>query len=152
MSSEHMRYSNTLLKRYLSVHLPHEEIIQAITLKSCEVEEWTVREIPELVVLGKIIEIGRHPDADKLFVCKLDCGKAGVFQICTGGENALLHAYVAVALPGCHLPAINLSIAPRMMRGLESNGMICSKNELGIPEDTDQHWIWILQYPSTHVL
>ncbi len=147
-----MRYSNTLLKRYLSVHLPHEEIIQAITLKSCEVEEWTMREIPELVVLGKIIEIGRHPDADKLFVCKLDCGKAGIFQICTGGENALLDAYVAVALPGCHLPAINLSIAPRMMRGLESNGMICSKNELGIPEDTDQHWIWILQYPATHVV
>lgn len=78
-----MRYSNTLLKRYLSVHIPEEELIQAITLKSCEVEERTVRSIPELVVIGKIVAIGRHPQADKLFVCKVDCGKSGIFQICT---------------------------------------------------------------------
>lgn len=146
-----MRYCNTLLKRYLSVHIPEEELMQAITLKSCEIEEWSLRTVPDLVVIWKIVALERHPQADKLFVCQVDCGKAGTFQICTGGENALVDSYVPVALTWCHLPAINLSIAPRKMRGLDSNGMICSKHELGIPEDTEQHRIWILQYPTDHV-
>lgn len=143
-----MRYCNTLLKRYLSLHVPEEDLIQAITLKTCEVEEWSVRKLPDQVVIGKITAIGRHPQADKLFVCQVDCGHAGKYQICTGGENAIDQAYVPVAIPGCHLPAINLTIGPRVMRGLESNGMICSKHELGISEDTEQHRIWIMQYPT----
>ena len=50
-----------------------------------------------------------------------------------------------IALIDCFLPAINLTIAPREMRGEASNGMICSKEELGIPEDLEEKWIWILQ-------
>lgn len=55
-----------------------------------------------------------------------------------------------MAIPGCYLPSIDLKIEPRKMRGEDSNGMICSKEELGIHEDTEQHWIWTLQYaPNT---
>jgi len=53
---------------------------------------------------------------------------------------------VPVALPGCYLPVLDLKIEPRVMRGLESNGMICSKSEIGIAEDQEHHWIWTLQY------
>lgn len=49
-----------------------------------------------------------------------------------------------VAIPGCYLPAIDLKIEPRQMRGEDSNGMICSKGEIGINEDEEMHRIWIL--------
>jgi hypothetical protein len=51
---------------------------------------------------------------------------------------------VPAAIPGCYLPAIDMTIGSRTMRGEPSNGMICSKSELGIKEDVDQHWIWLL--------
>ena len=53
-------------------------------------------------------------------------------------------AFVPTALPGCHLPVIDLTIEPRKLRGEDSNGMICSKGELGINEDEEHHWIWLL--------
>ena len=49
--------------------------------------------------------------------------------------------YVPVSLPGCYLPAIDLKIEPRKLRGLDSVGMICSKRELNIDEDNGNHWI-----------
>jgi phenylalanyl-tRNA synthetase beta chain len=52
--------------------------------------------------------------------------------------------YVPVALPDCFLPAVNMKIEPRKMRGIMSNGMICSKEELGINEDVEKHNIWSL--------
>lgn len=52
--------------------------------------------------------------------------------------------FVPTAIPGCYLPAIDLKIEPRKLRGEDSNGMICSKGELGINEDEDKHWIWIM--------
>jgi phenylalanyl-tRNA synthetase beta chain len=57
-------------------------------------------------------------------------------------------SYVPVAVPGCYLPVIDLKIEPRKLRGEDSNGMICSKGELGIKEDEEQHWIWTLQYAA----
>jgi phenylalanyl-tRNA synthetase beta chain len=67
----------------------------------------------------------------------------GNFQICTGGENVQKDQFVPVALPGCYLlSSIDLQISEREMRGQDSNGMICSKTELGINEDEDKHWIW----------
>lgn len=117
-----------------------------MTLTTCEVEQIHERELPDLVVIGKVLEVKSHPNADKLVVCQVDCGSHGTYQVCTGGENVYAGGYVPYALPGCYLPAINLKIEPREMRGEASDGMICSKEELGIPEDIEQHRIWMLQY------
>ncbi len=141
-----MRYSNNLLKRYISLDVEPELIQSQLTLKVCEVEEMHIRALPSLVVIWKVTATRPHPNADKLTVCTLDCGDKWTYQICTGGENVLADTYVPVALPGCFLPAINLLIEPREMRGEPSNGMICSKQEIGIPEDLEEHWIWTLQY------
>ena len=68
-----------------------------------------------------MLSVRKHPQADKLVVCELFCGEKGNFTICTGGENVVEGSYVAVALPGCHLPVINLTIEPRKLRGEDSN-------------------------------
>ena len=77
-------------------------------------------------------------------VCQVDCGDKGSYQILCGASNVAADMFVPVALPGAYLPAIDLKIEKRTLRGLDSNGMICAKAELAISEDTDQPWIWIL--------
>lgn len=139
-----MRYSLSLLKKYIGVQDTAENIARHLTLKTCEIEEIIERNLPREIVIGKVLEVKQHSNADKLKVCQIDCGKAGKFQICTGGENIVDNVYVPVAIPGCYLPAIDLKIEPRQMRGEDSNGMICSKGEVGINEDEEMHWIWIL--------
>lgn len=140
-----MIYTKQLLARFISGSVDIDTLRADLTVKVCEVEETHERILPELVVIGKVLDAKKHPDADKLTVCQLDCGRHGHFQICTWATNIRENIYVPVALPGCFLPAIQLQIDPRKMRWLDSNGMICSKEELWISEDMGLHWIWILQ-------
>ena len=81
------------------------------------------------LVTGKILECEMHPDSDHLHVCKVDIGSE-VSQIVCGAPNAREGLYVIVALPGCILP--DGVIKPGTIRGVESNGMMCSLAELGI--------------------
>ena len=143
-----MRYHSSLIKHYISIQDTVENIAQNLILKTCEVEEIIQRKLPDELVIGKVVSIRKHPQADKLVVCTVDCGSKGEFTICTGGENVVEQSYVPVALPGCYLPVIDLKIEPRKLRGEESNGMICSKGEIGINEDEEQHRIWTLQYSA----
>jgi phenylalanyl-tRNA synthetase beta chain len=140
-----MKYHLNWIKQYISLKDNLENLVKNMTMKMFEVEDEIVNNIlPDLLVIGYVTAVTQHPNADKLKVCQIDCGAHGNFQICTWGENVAEWLYVPVALPGCYLPAIDLKIEPRPMRGEESNGMICSKGELGINEDEDQHWIWLL--------
>ncbi len=136
-----MYYSLTLLKQFLSLKDTPEAIAQQLILKSCEIEEVIHRTLPKELVIWRVTDVAPHPNADKLVVCQLDCGEHGTYQICTWATNIAKDMLVPVALPGCYLPAIDLHISPRKMRWEESNGMICAKEELGIKEDLDQHWI-----------
>lgn len=139
-----MKYHSWLLQRFVSLQVDAAVFANDLTLKTCEVEDVISRKIPEKVVIGKATEVSKHPEADKLSVCQVDCGSAGSYQILTGWENIVAGAYVAVAIPGCYLPVIDLQIDARKMRWLDSNGMICSKGELWINEDEEHHWIWLL--------
>ncbi len=85
------------------------------------------------VIVGRVDEITAHPDADKVRVCQVDTGE-GPEQIICGAWNFSEGAYVAVARPGAVLPG-NFEIGRRTIRGVESNGMICSESELGLGED-----------------
>jgi len=139
-----MYYSLNLLKKYISISDDIKSIWDNLTLKTCEIEEIISRKIPKDVVIWKVTQLGKHSDADKLFVCQIDCGDAGQYQIVTWWENIKEWFYVPVALPWCYLPEIDLKIEPRQMRWLDSNWMICSKNEIWIKEDLEYHWIWLL--------
>ena len=85
------------------------------------------------VYVGKVLEISEHPDADKVRVCQVDHG-TGPSQIICGASNFEAGATVAVARPGAVLPG-EFEIGRRTIRGVESNGMICSERELGLGED-----------------
>lgn len=139
-----MYYSSSLLKQFISVDDTTENIANNLILKTCEIEEIVERKLPDEVVIGYVNTVEKHPDADKLSVCQVDCGSHGQFQIVCGGNNVAADMFVATAIPGCYLPDIDLKIEKRTLRWLDSNGMICSKAELGINEDVDNHGIWIL--------
>ena len=85
------------------------------------------------VYVGKVLDIAAHPDADKVRVCQVDSG-TGPTQIICGAWNFETGATVAVARPGAVLPG-DFEIGQRTIRGVESNGMICSESELGIGSD-----------------
>jgi phenylalanyl-tRNA synthetase beta chain len=85
------------------------------------------------VYVGRVDEIAAHPDADKVRVCQVDTG-SGPEQIICGAWNFSDGAYVAVAKPGAVLPG-GFQIGQRTIRGVESDGMICSEKELGLGED-----------------
>lgn len=140
-----MYYSYNLIKQFIIVNDKIENIAKHLTLKTCEIEEITQRVIPESVVIGKVLETKKHPNADKLTICQVDCWIHGKYQICTAAENIAHNFYVPIALPGTYLPNIQLEIQKREMRGEVSNGMICAKEELGIQEDLDIHGIRNMQ-------
>jgi phenylalanyl-tRNA synthetase beta chain len=106
----------------------------------------------EKIVIGKIVDVERHPDADKLLVAQIDVGEDELIQIVTGAENIFEGAYVPVILHGGKLPNGKI-IKKGKLRGLESNGMMCSPEELGfedkvIPVDL-RDGIWILDKEYT---
>jgi len=87
--------------------------------------------IPKRIVVGRILSCEKHPDADKLNICQVDIG-VGTRQIVCGAANVVDATYVAVATVGAILPD-GLEIKPAKLRGVESDGMICSASELGLP-------------------
>ena len=111
------------------------------------------------VVTGKIVKIEKHPDADKLLICQLDVAKE-IVQIVTGAQNVKEGDIVPVALSGAHIPAKHdakmpgglargdTKIKAGKLRGVPSNGMLCSIGELGLDEilfpEIDKEGIMIL--------
>ena len=99
------------------------------------------------VVTGKILSVEKHPDADHLVVCQLDCGKGEAVQIVTGASNVAVGQIVPVALDGAHVPAKHDAKEPSglkfgdtkikagKLRGVVSNGMMCSMGELGMDDN-----------------
>ncbi|MCG1009378.1 DUF4479 domain-containing protein [Salinicoccus sp. ID82-1] len=84
-------------------------------------------------VVGKVLEKSKHPDADKLNVCKVDVGDEEL-QIVCGAPNVDSGQHVVVAKVGAIMPD-GLYIRPSTLRGVDSKGMICSKKELNLPDD-----------------
>ena len=88
------------------------------------------------VVVGKIIEMKRHENSDHMWVCQIDVGQAEPVQIVTGAWNIHVGDYVPAALHGAHLPG-GVKIEKGKLRGVESNGMLCSLKELGMTAEHD---------------
>lgn len=118
------------LSDYIDIDLDIKKVADELSLTGSHVESIVNRaENLSKVVVGKILKIEKHPDADKLVVCQLDV-KDEVIQIVTGAKNVFEGAVVPVALPGANL-AGGVKIEKGKLRGVESNGMLCSLEELG---------------------
>jgi len=104
----------------------------AIGLEVDRVEHYR---IPEKIVVGRVEACEKHPDADKLNVCRVDVG-GETRQIVCGAANIAAGQYVPVAVVGAVMPG-GLEIKPVKLRGVDSAGMICSSTELGLPKTND---------------
>ena len=103
----------------------------------------------ETIVVGRIEKAEPHPNASKLQVCQVHVGETHLRQIICGAKNARVGLYVAVALPSTKLPN-GLEIKESKIRDIESNGMLCSREELGLPinKETDGDGIWEIESES----
>lgn len=133
-----MRVSLQWLKEYID--LPTEdptELGRAFDMLGHAVESVEVLDVEwTSVLIGKVLTVDAHPDADKVRVTSVDVGRDEPYQIICGAWNFEAGAVVPVALPGAVLPG-NFEIGSRKIRGVESHGMICSERELGLGEEHD---------------
>jgi len=132
------------IKDYTDVNVDTQEFVDRMVLSGSNLEsvEYFGEGI-EGVVIGKILKIEKHPNADRLVVCSVDVGKDKPVQIVTGATNVAEGYYVPVALDGAHIPG-PLHGQPKKeegevitageLRGVLSDGMLCSCEELGFPD------------------
>lgn len=126
-----MKVSVDWLKDYSDIECSAVELGDILTMTGSKVETVEVKgEDIKNVVVGKILEINKHPDADKLVVCKVDVGEENL-QIVTGATNINVGDIVPVAKDGSELPG-GVVIKTGKLRGIDSCGMMCSIGELGI--------------------
>lgn len=129
-----MKVTYNWLKEMTSVSAPAEDIAKRLTSAGMEVEEIIYQnEHLHDVVVGKILKIEKHPQADRLVVCQVNIGNE-ITQIITAATNVFEGAVVPVSLPGADL-VNGVKIQKAKMRGVESCGMFCSGEELGIDEN-----------------
>jgi len=144
-----MRISLKWLRELVDVSISPEELAETLTMAGFEVEEIEDRRPwASGVVLGKIIACEQHPNADKLRVCQVDVGKPEALNIVCGAPNARADIYVPVAVVGTFLSTIDLKIKPAKLRGVPSEGMICSLAELGLSKESAGIHIFELENPE----
>jgi phenylalanyl-tRNA synthetase beta chain len=134
-----MKVSVNWLKELVKVDLTADEIAHALTMAGLEVEEaHSVAAKFDKIVVAEVLSTVQHPNADKLRVCEVDAGTGSVLQIVCGAPNVAAGLKVPCALVGASLPLADgktLDIKAAKLRGVDSNGMLCSARELGMSED-----------------
>src|ERR671937_2249773 len=135
-----MKVPVSWLREYVAVDASTEEIAARVTVSSCEVERVVRRGVPDedrnlgLYRVGGVVEAAKHPNADRLQLCRVDVGEGEPLQIVCGAWNFGAGATVAVALPGAVLPG-GLELERREVRGELSNGMILAEDEVDLGPD-----------------
>lgn len=132
------------LKDYVDIDINAQELGDMLTLSGSKLEEViTSGDEIQNVVTGKLLKIEPHPDAEKLVICQVEVGKDEPIQIVTGAKNMVEGDIVPVALHGSTLPG-GVKIKKGKLRGILSNGMMCSAEEIGVTEEHPVHGLMIL--------
>ena len=136
-----MKISLNWLKNYVELTKSPEELAKILTMAGLEVEEIeSLGNIPEGVVVAKILSRDKHPNSDHLSICQVDAGNGNVYQIVCGAPNCDANKTVPLATLGTVFKEEDGSdfvIKKAKLRGVESFGMMCSARELGIGSDHD---------------
>ncbi|AJX32266.1 phenylalanine--tRNA ligase subunit beta [Burkholderia oklahomensis] len=136
-----MQFPESWLRTFVDPQLTTDELSHALTMAGLEVESLRPAAPPtEKIVVGRVIEVVKHPDADKLNVCQVDAGTGATLQIVCGAPNVAPGIKVPVALVGAKLPPAEEGAEPfaiklSKLRGVESQGMLCSARELRLSDD-----------------
>ena len=145
-----MQFSESWLRQYVNPSLDSDGLGHAMTMAGLEVEEqYSVAPAFTKIVIAQILSAEQHPDADRLRVCKVDAGTGQELQIVCGAPNARPGIKIPCALVGAELPPAEAGGKPFMikvgkLRGVESQGMLCSGRELGLGDDHEG----ILELPT----
>jgi len=130
-----MKFSESWLRSFVNPAVSGGEFSHLLTMAGLEVEEEeSVAPSFDNVVVAHVLEVTKHPDADRLNVCRVDIGRGQVQQIVCGAPNVAAGLKVPCALPGASLPG-DFKIKVAKVRGIESSGMLCSAKELCIADD-----------------
>ena len=136
-----MKVPVSWLREYVPFDVPLRTLADRLAVSSCEVERITRRGVTdadgnlEHFLVGRVVEAGKHPNADRLQLCRVDVGEGEPRQIVCGAWNFGAGATVAVALPGALLPGADAPLGEATLRGERSRGMILSERELELGQD-----------------
>lgn len=136
-----MQFPESWLRTFVDPQLTTDELSHALTMAGLEVESLKKAAPPtSKIVVGRVLEVVKHPDADKLNVCQVDAGTGATLNIVCGAPNVAPGIKVPVALVGAELPPAEeggkpFAIKMSKLRGVESQGMLCSARELKLSED-----------------
>ncbi|MFN2623126.1 MAG: phenylalanine--tRNA ligase subunit beta [Chthoniobacterales bacterium] len=132
-----MKFSVNWLREFVELPSNVDELAELLTMAGIEIEGIEKRGANfDKVVVAQIKASEQHPNADRLSVCQVDDGRGETRQIVCGAKNCQVGDKVPLALPGAVLVG-DLKIKPSKLRGVESQGMLCSPSELGLSEDSD---------------
>ncbi|MBE0624033.1 MAG: phenylalanine--tRNA ligase subunit beta [Burkholderiales bacterium] len=134
-----MKFSERWLRSFVDPSLSTAELAHALTMAGLEVESLAPAAPPcSGVVVAEILEVERHPNADRLSLCKVNAGAAAPLSIVCGAPNVAAGMRVPCALVGARLTGADggvFEIKRSSLRGVDSQGMLCSARELGIDDD-----------------
>ena len=132
-----MKIAESWLREWVDPEMDSESLAHQLTMLGHEVDDVIVDgEGLNGVVVGEVLTVARHPDADRLSVCQVSTGDSEPLDIVCGAPNVVAGMKSPVAKPGVKLPN-GLKLRKTKIRGVVSNGMLCSASELGLGEDSD---------------
>jgi phenylalanyl-tRNA synthetase beta chain len=130
-----MQISEAWLREYVNPAISTDQLVEQLTMAGLEVDSVTPAAAAfSGVVVGEVVAMEQHPDADRLRVCQVAVGEAGPLQIVCGASNVRVGLRIPAALIGAVLPG-DFKIKKSKLRGVESFGMLCSEKELGLAAD-----------------
>jgi phenylalanyl-tRNA synthetase beta chain len=131
-----MKCSESWLREWVNPNLSRDKLCSMLTMAGLEVEDVSpVAEDFSGVMIGQVIKVEKHPDSDRLHVCDVNVGLSGLLKIVCGAENVRAGLKVPVAMINAILPGKTV-ITPVTIRGVASQGMLCSARELGLAEES----------------
>src|SRR3972149_1909986 len=129
-----MKFTKNWLQELINIDLTTEKLAEQLTMVGLEID--SIKPVAgdfHGVVVGEVLEVASHPNADKLSVCQVSVGAAEPLNIVCGAKNVRAKLKIPVALVGAQLPN-NFKIKNSKLRGVDSAGMLCSAVELGLPD------------------
>jgi phenylalanyl-tRNA synthetase beta chain len=130
-----MQFSERWLRTFVDPPLGPDELARLLTMSGVEVESCIPVAPPFTgVVVGQVLSVEKHPNADRLTVCRVDAGTGTPLTVVCGAPNVAAGMKAPVALAGAKLPG-GMEIKATTMRGVDSRGMLCSSRELGMSDD-----------------